>query len=519
MLALSRPPGPYLHCSSSRSGRFDRKNGHLHHKQFRYTPPYRRSSPTPLLINNNKPSPQNKLEALETILNDVESSIKNGVMIDTETYASLLETCYRLRALDQGVRIHRLIPPNLLRKNEGLSSKLLRLYATCGRMNEAHQVFDRMSKRDISAFPWNSLISGYAESGDYEDAIALYFQMGEVGIEPDRHTFPRVLKACAGIRSIQIGEAIHRDAVRSGCATDTFVLNSLVDMYAKCGDIMRARMVFDKIVQRDLVSWNSMLMGYIRHGLFVETVDIFRGMLVHGVQPDSVSLSSIVTGTSSLKLAFQVHGWAVRRGVHWNLPIAHSLIIAYSNHAMLDRARWIFHNMPERNTVSWNSIISAHSKSRQALLYFELMEKDECWPDGITFVSLLSACASLGLVEDGERLFSAMKDKYRISPSMEHYACLVNLYGRAGMVAEAYAVVVERMEIEAGPTVWGALLHACCLHTNVEIGEVAAEKLFELEPDNEHNFKLLIRIYMDVGRRKDDVKKVRLMMAERGLMD
>lgn len=303
---------------------------------------------------------------------------------------------------------------------------------------------------------------------------------------------------------------------RIGCANDTYVLNSLVDMYAKCGDIVRAREVFDKIVHKDLVSWNSMLTGYILHGLLVETVDVFRAMLLHGFQPDSVSLSSIVTGTSSLMLAPQVHGWVVRRGVQWDLSIANSLIVVYSNRGMPDKARWVFDNMPERDTVSWNSIISAHSKSRHALSYYERMERDDCKPDHITFVSLLSTCAHLGLIEDGERLFSAMKDKCMISPSMEHYACLVNLYGRAGMVAEAYAIVVERMEIEAGPTVWGALLHACSLHGDVVIGERAAEKLFELEPDNEHNFELLVRIYEDVGR-MDGVKRVRMMMAERGL--
>ncbi|XP_031382988.1 pentatricopeptide repeat-containing protein At4g25270, chloroplastic [Punica granatum] len=519
MLTVSRPPSLRLHCSSSQRKQTDQKNGRYlsqrHKKQRSSTLSFRKSSPTPLLINH-KPSPQTKLEALDAVINDLESSINNGITIDTQTYASLLETCYRLRALDQGVRINRLIPPNLLRKNEGLSSKLLRLYASCGQVNGAHEVFDRMSRRNVAAFPWNSLIAGYAESGQYEDAIALYFQMAEEGVEPDRYTFPRVLKACAGIKSIHIGEAVHRDAIRSGFTKDDFVLNSLVDMYAKCGDIVRARKVFEKIVHKDMVSWNSMLMGYIRHGLLLETLDIFREMLFQGFQPDSISLSSILTGMSSLKLALQVQGWVVRREVQWNLSIANSLIVVYSNHGMLDKARWIFDNMPERDTVSWNSIISAHTKSREALLYYEQMVRDGAKPDCITFVSLLSTCAHLGLVKDGERLFSTMKEKFGISPSMEHYACVVNLYGRAGMVYEAYAIVVERMEIEAGPTVWGALLHACCLHRNVEIGEIAAEKLFELEPDNEHNFELLIRIYENAGR-LEDVEKVRMMAAERGL--
>lgn len=161
----------------------------------------------------------------------------------------------------------------------GVSSKLLRLYASFGYMENAHQVFDEMTKRNVSAFAWNSLISGYAELGFYEDALALYFQMEEEGVEPDHFTFPRVLKACGGIGSIQIGEAVHRHAIRSGFAGDVFVLNALVDMYSKCGSIVRARKVFDQIVCKDTVSWNSMVTGYTRHGLLFEALDIFDQMI------------------------------------------------------------------------------------------------------------------------------------------------------------------------------------------------------------------------------------------------
>nr|POE87011.1 pentatricopeptide repeat-containing protein, chloroplastic [Quercus suber] len=289
-----------------------------------------------------------------------------------------------------------------------------------------------MSKRDISAFAWNSLISGYTELGQCEDAMALYFQMEEEGVEPDAFTFPRVLKACGGIGLVRIGEEVHRHVVRCGFANDGFVLNALVDMYAKCGDIVKARKVFDKIASRDLVSWNAILTGYVRHGLLVEALAIFDQMLQEGYEPDSVAISTMLTSLSSLKPALQLHAW-----------------------------------MEDTGTV----------------------------PDSITFVSILSACAHLGLVKDGERLYSMMRGKYRISPIMEHYACMVNLYGRAGLINEAYATIVETMEFEAGPTVWGALLYACLLHGNVDIGEIAAEKLFELEPDNEHNFELLMNIY------------------------
>lgn len=475
-----------------------------------------RSSPTPLLITQ-KSYPKTKLEALEAIVKELEALAKNGKNIEIEIFASLLETCYQLRSTEHGVRIHHLIPPNLLRRNEGLSSKLLRLYASCGYVEDAHEVFDQMSKRkNTSAFAWNSLISGYTELGQYEDALALYFQMEEEGIEPDRFTFPRVLKACGGIGSIKIGMAVHRHVVRTGFSDDGFVLNALVDMYAKCGDIVKARKVFDQISSRDSVSWNSILTGYIHHGLFVEAVNIFFRMLKEGYRPDSVAVSAILSSLPSMEHGLQIRGWAIRQGIEWNLAIANSLIVFYSKHGELNQACLVFDQMPERDIVSWNSILSAHSKDPKALVYFEQMENDGALPDNVTFVSLLSTCAHLGLVNDGEKLFSIMTNKYGIKPIMEHYGCMVNLYGRAGLIKEAYNMIVDGMAFEAGPTVWGALLYACYLHKNVEVGEAAAERLFDLEPDNERNFEFLMKIYGDADR-LEDVERVRRMMVDRGL--
>lgn len=503
-----------LHCfSRSNKSRKQKVPTKIQHKRSSLFFPD--SSLTPLLVNH-RPVTLQKLEALDAVVQDLEASVKRGIIIDTKIFASLLETCYHLKAIDHGIRIHRLIPPKLLRKNVGVSSKLLRLYAFCGHIENAHEVFDQMSKRNAYAFAWNSLISGYAKSGQYEDAMAIYFQMEEEGVQPDRFTFPRVLKACGGIGSVQIGEAVHRDIVRAGFANDGFVLNALVDMYAKCGDIVRARRVFDKIASKDSVSWNSLLTAYIRHELLVEALDIFRRMLRDGIQPDSVAISTILSSVLLPEVGVQIHGWVLRRGMEWDLSVANALIVMYSNHGNLGRACFLFDHMAERDIVSWNSIISAHCRDAKVLAYFEQMENSGILPDAVTFVSILSSCAHLGLVKDGKRLFSLMKEKYGIMPIMEHYACMVNLYGRAGLINEAYVVIIDEMEVEAGPTVWGALLYACYLHGNVEVGELAAQNLFELEPDNEHNFELLMKVYCK-ARRMEDVERVRAMMLDRGL--
>ncbi|KAJ4706197.1 Pentatricopeptide repeat-containing protein [Melia azedarach] len=528
VVAILHPPAFHslptiIHCASkgkrSRKQYWQQKQKQISQAKNTSFSSYPKSSPTPLLTSP-KPTAQTKFQALDSVIKDLETSIQNGITVDTEIFASLLETCYQLKAIDHGIKIHRLIPTNLLRKNKGITSKLVRLYALCGLIDEAHQLFDQMSTRTTFAFPWNSLISGYAELGQYEDSIALYFQMEEEGVEPDQFTFPRLLKACAGLGLIRVGQKVHRDAVRFGFGYDGFVLNALVDMYAKCGDIVKARRIFDKITCKDLISWNSMLTGYIRHGLLVEALHVFRGMIQNGFEPDSVAISAILANVSSCPLRIgagaQIHGWVLRHGVEWNLSIANSLIVVYSNGEKLDQACWLFDHMPEKDVVSWNSIISAHCKDPKVLMYFEQMERDGILPDHITFVSLLSACAHLGLVKDGERLFSVMREKYGINPRVEHYACMTNLYGRAGLIDEAYRMIVEKMEFEASPAVWGALLYGCYVHGNVDIGQIASQKLFELEPDNEHNFELLMGIYRNAGR-LEDAERVERMLADRGL--
>ncbi|KAL6004888.1 hypothetical protein ACLOJK_005445 [Asimina triloba] len=474
------------------------------------------SSPTPLLISQTS-QPHTKHQKLDEIVREIKASQDRGVQIEPKLFSSLLETCFQIQSLDHGIVLHRLIPPKILRRSVDLSSKLLRLYASFGLVEEAQHLFDQMPHQHVNAFAWNSLISGYTELRLYEEAMAVYNQMEEDGVHPDRCTFPRVLKACAGLRSIQIGEAVHRHIVRSGFAHDQFVLNALVDMYAKCGDIVKARKVFDMISQRDVVSWNAMLVGYVQHELFDEALHIFQQMSSAGFEPDSIAISALLGRFSPLRLGSEIHGWVIRRGLDQNLSVANSLISMYGELGHLQQARELFVGMVDRDTVSWNAIISACGKDcQQALTFFHQMENSCSSPDAITFVSLLSACANSAAVGVGRQLFAKMEDIYGIRPQMEHCACMVNLLGKAGFLDEAYDFITTKMAFEAGPTVWGALLYACSIYGNIDVGEIAAERLFELEPDNEHNFELMMKIYTDHSR-WEDVEMVRKMMRDRGL--
>ncbi|KAJ8541734.1 hypothetical protein K7X08_002550 [Anisodus acutangulus] len=240
----------------------------------------------------------------------------------------------------------------------------------------------------------------------------MYFQMVEEGVEPDCYTFPRALKACGGVGLIHVGEEVHRHVIRRGFGSTGFILNALVDMYAKCGDLVKAQKLFDQIGTKDLVSWNSMLIGYMRYELITKALNLFRLMICDGIEPDSVSLSALFVAKLPLSIGKQIQGWVLRRGTNQELCIINSMVDFYADRKKLKQVRWLFEYMHEWDIVSWNSVISAHSKHPdEALSYFEKMVKSGALPDGVTFVSLLLACAHLGKLEDGESLFRIMKER------------------------------------------------------------------------------------------------------------
>ncbi|KAJ4807697.1 Pentatricopeptide repeat-containing protein [Rhynchospora pubera] len=507
-------------CAVPRRLKKSKRTRRLRHLTLSAPPslPYPKPSPTPLLPLHpvSSSSPSSPRQFLDTAIAHLESS---SLHLSPDP-ALLLSILRHVTLPTHLTRLRRLIPLFLLRRHASLFAQLVHLYCRHGLVRDAHHLFDQMPHRHKSSvFIWNCLISGYAEFGFYHDALALYHQMEEDGIPPDRFTFPRVLKACAGLRLLPLGQNIHRHVVRSGFGNDLYSLNALVDMYAKCGHIQAARKVFDVISERDLISWNSMLVAYSRHGLWREVAWVLRCMLDAGFKPDSISISNLISGfsqSSSTKLGLAMHAWAIRHALIGNLSVGNSLIGFYSKINKLALARKVFESMAKKDVYTWNAIISAHRLDRQIFDLFERMIQSGIKPDKVTFISLLSSCADLGLVVDGKRLFDEMQGKYNVRPDKEHYGCMVNMLGKAGRIKEAYDIIRSMHSISAaGPAAWGSLLYACSVHVDVEVGEVAAEKLFSLEPDNKHNFELMKRVYRKAGR-VDGVERIERMMLDRG---
>lgn len=399
-----------------------------------------------------------------------------------------------------------------------LATKLVNFYSVCDSLRNARLLFDRIPKSNL--FLWNVLIRGYAWNGPYEAAISLYHQMLEYGLAPDNFTFPFVLKACSTLSAIEEGRNIHEHAIRTGWETDVFVGAALIDMYAKCGCVGNAREVFDKIEERDAVLWNSMLAAYSQNGHPDESLALCSEMALAGLRPTEATLVTVISASAdiaALPLGKELHGFSWRHGFEFNDKVKTALVDMYAKCGSVKVARNLFERLKEKRVVSWNAIITGyamHGHATEALDLFEEM-KEKSLPDHITFVGVLAACSHGGLLDEGRTFFESMVRDYRIVPTIQHYTCMVDLLGHCGRLDEAYNLIMQ-MRAMPDSGVWGALLNSCKIHGSVELGEVALEKLIDLDPDDSGNYVILSNIYAQAGK-WEGVARLRKLMIDRGI--
>ncbi|OIW09101.1 hypothetical protein TanjilG_16328 [Lupinus angustifolius] len=403
-------------------------------------------------------------------------------------------------------------------QNQDLATKLVNLYSVCNSPWYAHKVFDKIPKGNL--FLWNVLIRGYAWNGPHEVAISLYHQMIVYGLSPDNFTFPFVLKACSALSAIGVGRRIHECVIRTGWERDVFVGAALVDMYAKCGCVVDAHRVFNEIVVRDAVLWNSMLAAYAQNGHPDESLDLCREMVLTGVKPTEATLVTVISSsadTACLPHGKEIHGHSWRHGFQFNDKVKTALIDMYAKCGSVKAARVLFEQLWEKRVVSWNAIITGyamHGLAIEALDLFEKMRK-EARPDHITFVGVLAACSRGRLLDEGREFYNMMVRDYGINPTVQHFTCMVDLLGHCGQLGEAYDLI-RQMTVLPDSGVWGALLNACKIHGNVELAELALEKLTELEPDDSGNYVILANMYAQSGN-WEGVARLRQLMIDKGI--
>ncbi|KAB5526571.1 hypothetical protein DKX38_020418 [Salix brachista] len=405
-----------------------------------------------------------------------------------------------------------------------VKNSLLTYYSKNGILEEAEMVFDGMGEEVRDEVSWNSMIVAYGQHKRGLEALALYRHMVHRGFEIDMFTLASVLTTFSCAEALSGGLQFHAKSIKGGFNKNHHVGSGLIDMYAKCGAGMsESRKVFEEIRGSDLVVWNTMISGYAQNKeLSVEALECFRQMQRAGYWPDDCSFVCAISACSNLSSPSQVkqfHALAMKSEIPSNqISVNNALVAMYSKCGNLQDARKLFHRMPKHNTVTLNSIIAGyaqHGIGTESLNLFEQMLAASIAPTSITFVSILSACAHTGRVEEGTKYFKMMKDIFGIEPEAEHYSCMIDLLGRAGKLSEAERLI-DTMPFSPGSAAWAALLGACRKYGNMELAEKAANQFLQLEPTNAVPYVMLASMYSG-ARKWEEAARIRKLMRDRGI--
>ncbi|KAK4381174.1 Pentatricopeptide repeat-containing protein [Sesamum angolense] len=470
------------------------------------------------------------------------------------TLGSVLRLCSIKGLLSRGEQIHGYAVKTRFDKDVFVVTGLIDVYAKCLRIVEAEDLFRSMSsgKNHVT---WTAMINGYSQNGDAVGAIQCFGGMRVEGIEANQYTFPGVLSACAAVSALVLGTQVHGCIVRGGFGANVFVQSAMVDMYTKCGDLGSAWKVvqsmevdddttngtnihslviksgfegytlvsnalidmyakqnsldfafrlFDFLVEKDVISWTSLITGCAHSGCHEEALKLFCKMRRDGIDPDHIVVSSALSSCAELALldlGQQVHANSIKSGLDTSLSVDNSLVSLYAHCGCLENAEKVFKSMEIRNLISWTALIVGYAQNGEgikSLQFYDEMIASGIKPDFITFIGLLFACSHTGLTERGRYYFESMIQDYAITPGPDHYACMIDLLGRAGKIQEAEELL-NKMEVLPDASVWKALLAACRIHGNVDLAKKAATALFELDPQDSVPYVILSNIYSATG--------------------
>ncbi|XVF80102.1 hypothetical protein PTKIN_Ptkin15bG0043400 [Pterospermum kingtungense] len=440
----------------------------------------------------------------------------NNVGFDHITLNSLLSASAEQSDVVFGRELHCLIVKFGFLFDSFVSSALVRLYGKCSLVEEARWVFDQVFYRDLVL--WNVMVSCYASKSLTQKTFEVFDLMKKEGVKGDAYTFCSLLNSCGSWGFYEQGMQVHDLIIKLCFDIDVHVASALVDMYVKSGSLCDARKAFDGMAAKNVVAWNTMIVGYGQHGNLVKAMELLREMRLQNFCPDELTMASILHSCGVLSSSDemgQVHAYVVKSGFESFLSVANALINAYSKCGSIDAALQCFVSVAKPDLVTWTSIIGAysfHGLSKESVIVFEKMLATGVSPDQIAFLGILSACSHGGLVNEGLHYFNIMINDYLIVPYSEHYTCLIDLLGRAGLLDEAFDFLISH-PVACTPDTLGAFIGACSIHGNITLAKWATEKLVFLEPNKPVNYALISNVYASKERWLD-AANVRKMMTD-----
>ncbi|OMP01787.1 hypothetical protein CCACVL1_02996 [Corchorus capsularis] len=438
---------------------------------------------------------------------------------DSITLVSILPAVTDMGLVRIGKAVHGYVLRAGFERLVNVSTALVDMYSKCGFVGIGRLIFDGMKQR--TAVSWNSMIVGYVQSGDAEQAVVIFQKMLDEGVQPTDVTIMAAARACADLGDLDCGMFVHKLSDQLKLGSNVSVTNSLISMYSKCKRVDIAADMFGKLGSKTLVSWNAMILGFAQNGRVNDALNYFYEMYTGNMRPDTYTMVSVIPALAELsvtRLAKWIHGFCIRSYLDDDVFVMTALVDMYAKCGAIHTARKLFDMMNERHVTTWNAMIDGygtHGHGKAAVELFNEMKRGNIKPNDVTFLCVLSACSHSGMVEEGLSYFTSMKKDYGIEPAMDHYGAMVDILGRAGRLEEAWNFI-QKMPVEPEINVYGAMLGACKIHKNAELGEKAADKLFALNPDEGGYHVLLANIYA-TSSMWDKVAKVRTMMKKKGI--
>ncbi|KAL8036401.1 hypothetical protein ABFX02_12G156200 [Erythranthe guttata] len=393
-----------------------------------------------------------------------------------------------------------------------VNNAAISMYSNCGDIDSARLVFNRLHEKDIVS--WNAIIASYGQENSSHEAMLAYLQMQRNEIEPDEFTIGSLLASSDMVEAVEMIQAV---VIKKALVSKVEVSNALLSAFCKNGETEQASKVFNGMESRNLISWNSMISGFLLNGSPFCALHQFSTLLVQGWRPNHYTLSlvlSVCASISDLRYGKQVHAYLLRFGYFFRTLLGNALIALYSKCGDLTLSLRVFKNMTEKDSISWNSIISSyaqHGEGKEAIQWFEAMRySSEVTPDKATFTAILSACSRSGLVSEGICFFDLMVNGYGIGPEADHFSCIVDLLGRAGFLDIAAGLMKDR-GVGIEPSVWWSLLSSCAAHGYLQLGCIAAEFLIETGKDDPAFYVVLSNLYANAGKWEESAKLRELM--------
>ncbi|CAN1231358.1 Pentatricopeptide repeat-containing protein At3g24000, mitochondrial [Linum grandiflorum] len=433
--------------------------------------------------------------------------------------SSCLVSCSQLEDVELGRQLHGASLKAGFGYHVVVGTVLIDMYSKSASVGESKLVFDHMADKNV--ITWTSMVTAYAQNDRPREAMVLAREMMQCGVKLNSVTYNSLLSSFASPDYVECCKQVHCRVIRQGLESNKYIAVTLVTVYSKCSTS------FEELVKLcsgvtiwDQVSWNAVVSGFCNLECEKEAIGCFCEMRRFGVDGDFYTFTSLLGAIGNLEEGREVHALVLKTEYASSLCVQNGIVSMYARCGAIEESKRMFWLMAKHDVVSWNSLLTAcahHGYGEEAVELFEKMrKKGETKPDATTFLAVLSACSHVGFVDKGLEYFDLLKNDSSLGPPRsEHYASVVDIFGRAGYLKEAVTFISD-MPIKPGPSVYKALLSACLVHGNLEIAEHSAKKLLHLWPNDSSAYVMLFNM-LKTSDHWDDAAVVHKLICDRGL--